>query len=112
MRIPMERLNADVLQTLQTKVLQPSVIVEAVRQALEEMRPSQTDQAMRRESITQQIATLDLELRHYGEAIATAGALPSILSSIQEREHARPLYNTNCGNSIASIRSAELMKPS
>jgi len=82
----MDRLNADVLQTLQNRILQPSIIVEAVQQALEEIRPSKTDQVLRRESVTQQIASLDLELRHYGDAIATAGPLPTLLSSIQERE--------------------------
>ena len=89
MLIPMDGLNSEVLQTLQLEVLQPSVILEAVRKAVDRLRPSDAERIAQREALTLELATVEAELARYTAAIATAGPLPTLLTAIQERERRR-----------------------
>lgn len=70
-------------------ILQPAILVSAVRQAVARLRPDDNALAARRVALTAELATVQSELGRYAEAIASAGPVPALLTAIHTREQRR-----------------------
>lgn len=89
MLVPMEQLNTQLLECLEEDILQPAILVSAVRQAVARLRPDDNALAARRVALTAELATVQSELGRYAEAIASAGPVPALLTAIHTREQRR-----------------------
>lgn len=89
MLLPMALLDRAVLQTIEQDVLQPAVVVRAIEKALVQLQQPVEDTDARRESLRKDLTHLEAELAQLATAIATGGALPTLLSAMQIREDRR-----------------------
>jgi site-specific DNA recombinase len=86
--VPRTAVDAAVLGTVETTVLRPDVIRAVVEAALTQLRPT-ADAPATRERVQRDLAAVGRELHHLGAAIATTGALPSLVAQVQTRESQR-----------------------
>ncbi len=86
MELPLEEANASVLRQIERDVLHPDVVMEAVRQAVERLRPSQGELEAKRKALVAEIETIDAERARLADAIAAGGNLPALLDAVRERE--------------------------
>ncbi len=85
---PMDATNLEVLSAFERDVLAPQVIDEAVRKALERLRPSDAVEDQQR-SVRVELVKLGQELTRLGAAIASGGDIPTLLEAAREREQRR-----------------------
>jgi site-specific DNA recombinase len=86
--VPRVAVDAAVLSTVETAVLRPDVIRAVVEAAVTELRAT-SDTPATRERVQHDLTAAGRELDNLGAAIATTGALPSLVTRVQEREHQR-----------------------
>lgn len=86
--VPMEQADQAVLTALREDVFDSEVAEVAVEEAIKALQvpePADPD----RKSLEAALATVELEIAHCAEAIATTGPLPSLLDKIKVREERR-----------------------
>ena len=104
---PMEATNREVLIAFERDVLAPAVIDEAVRKALERLRPSQaTDE--QQHSLRVELIKVGEELARLTAAIATGGDLPALLEAVREREHRRRRFQAELMSVEGLVRASAL----
>ncbi len=86
MEMPLDEANASVLRQIESDVLHPDVVMEAVRQAVDRLRPSQGELEAKRKALIAEVETIDAELARLADAIAAGGNLPALLDAVRERE--------------------------
>ena len=86
MEIPLEEADAKVLRQVEADFLRPDVIMDAVRQALERLRPSQDEMEGKRRALVAEVEKLDVELARLATAIAAGGTLSALLEAVKDRE--------------------------
>ena len=107
---PMEATNREVLIAFERDVLAPAVIDEAVRKALERLRPSQaTDE--QQHSLRVELIKVGEELARLTAAIATGGDLPALLEAVREREHRRRRFQAELMSVEGLVRVSALAGP-
>ena len=85
---PLDALEALVLDTIKSELLDPRVVDEAIRLALDTLTADDGDGGRR--NLEQQITDLDAELERLTDLAASgAGSIPSILSALKDREARR-----------------------
>jgi hypothetical protein len=77
----MDVLDAEVLATLQDDIFRPAVVEEAIRLALEELSPRQTDKAWNRLEADRRTARLECE--RLAAAIEQGGPMTTLLERLQ-----------------------------
>ena len=82
--VPMEDANTAVIEALLDEVLDKTMLIEAVDEALVYLRGERREDRLA--SIDKDMSTIDRERRRYAEAISKRGALDSLLDALQERE--------------------------
>lgn len=92
--LPIEDVDAAVLQSIEQDVLNASVVTRALEIAVRQIQDLQEDPEQRRESLTKELRGLETELARFTQAIASGGSLPTIVSAIQEREARRQKVQT------------------
>jgi hypothetical protein len=80
----MEVLDREVLATLETDVLRPSVVEQAIEIALEELAP--TGQATARERLAHDVATLERECERLARAMTRGGRLDALLGVLEQHQ--------------------------
>jgi site-specific DNA recombinase len=85
---PMEAVNHEVLTAFKRDLLAPEVIDEAVRKALERLRPSDATEERRR-TLRTELVNIEQELVRLSAAIASGGELAALLDAVREREQRR-----------------------
>ncbi len=83
---PMEAADRAVLGAIESDLLRPEVVEEALREAIRQRELSEDEAVTRREHLEGELHRIDGELAHYAEAIATAGQLEAILAAMTARE--------------------------
>ncbi len=87
--VPLETADRAVLDTLAGELLHPEVVLEAVRQAVARLRPSQEECAAQQRQLAAERDAVTAELARLAQAIATGGDLPVLLAAVKEREQRR-----------------------
>jgi hypothetical protein len=80
--------DASVLDGLQ-RLLDPAVLRDAARLALDELDAPELRVAPRREAVAAELAQLDAELKRLAGAIAAGGSLPALVAAVTDRERRR-----------------------
>jgi hypothetical protein len=80
--------DASVLDVLQ-RLLDPAVLRDAARLALDELDAPELRGAPRREAVAAELAQLDAELTRLAGAIAAGGSLPALVAAVTDRERRR-----------------------
>jgi hypothetical protein len=88
LEVPMEAVNREVLKAFKRDLLAPEVIDEAVRKALERLRPSDATEERRR-ALRTELVNIEQELVRLSAAIASGGELAALLDAVREREQRR-----------------------
>ena len=80
----MEVLDREVLATLETDVLRPAVVEQAIELALEELAPG--GQSRTRDRLVREIASLDDECERLAKAMARGGRVEALLGVLEQRQ--------------------------
>ena len=89
MLLPMEMLDRAIIETIEQAVLQPSIIVKAVEKALQQLHTHDDEPDIHRQAVQKKLAHLEAELAQLATAIASGGALSTLLSAVHDREERR-----------------------
>ena len=87
--VDMHLADETVLHAVTRDVLDPEVVAAALDLALRELEQPSTTAGARVDALKSELARLEAELSRYGEAIADAGPLETILRAVKVREQRR-----------------------
>ena len=87
--VPMEATDRAVLTALEEEVFRPDILVETVRKAVARFQADGDKVLERRQTLSEDLATIEKELFRLREAVAQGGNLSSLMAAIGEREHRR-----------------------
>ena len=85
----MEMLDRAIIETIEQAVLQPSIIVKAVEKALQQLHTHDDELDARRQAVQKELAHVEADLAQLATAIASGGALSTLLSAVHDREERR-----------------------
>ena len=94
MLLPMKMLDRAIIETIEQAVLQPSIIVKAVEKALQQLHTHDDEPDIRRQAVQKELAHVEAELAQFATAIASGGALSTLLSAVHDREEQRTRLQT------------------
>jgi Recombinase zinc beta ribbon domain len=104
--VDMHLADETVLQAITRDVLDPEVVGGALDLALRELEQPSTTAGARLDGLKSELACLEAELSRYGEAIADAGPLETILRAVKVREQRRDAIRAEL-KTLATRRRAE-----
>ncbi len=82
--------DAAVLSAFEDQLLEPTIISEAIRRAIDATKQPEKAIAAQRTRLEKTVRTLDAELVRLGDAVASGGAeMATVLAAIKERERRR-----------------------
>jgi hypothetical protein len=103
--------DAAILRAVTRDVLDAQVVSAALHLALRELEQPETAAAARVDTLRIELARIDAELSRYGEAIAGAGPLDTIIQAVKVREQRREAIRVEL-KALATQRRAEPDDPS
>ncbi|MBI4207199.1 MAG: recombinase family protein [Betaproteobacteria bacterium] len=86
---PLEDAEAAVRETFERHVLREDVVMAAVQEAAERLRPSAAAQVALRAELDNELAQVKTELARWTEAIAQGGNLPTLIQALKDGERRR-----------------------
>jgi hypothetical protein len=85
----MEATDQAVLDVFEGQILNPKVVEVALREGLDQLRPSEDGLVPQRAALQAELAVLDQELARLSTAVAQGGDLAALLGAIKSREQRR-----------------------
>ena len=87
--LPMDCVDALVLDAIESRILAPEVIEQAIGLALARLRPALDELHAEETTLAQQRTAVETELLRLGQAVAAGGELTTLVDAMREREGVR-----------------------